>query len=240
MATASSCAGCAATDVLFALSDPLSFLVLVTAYAVVVVLHGSVRDALRGGAGRDAEAWAPTESDWPQSWPLRHVDPFGTIAAAVSGVGWPRPVAATPGRLRGRDLAALLGGPALDVVLGCAALAYAASRGASLRSGGSYLLQDGADLPLDARCALLGGLVALYVGLLSLVPLPPLDGGRLLLGRAPRTPGWEKARYRLAEQNIGLIALLVLLVVPLGGPRPLGLAVLDALATPFLRAVGGG
>jgi hypothetical protein len=41
-----------------------------------------------------------------------------------------------------------------------------------------------------------------FVAALSLVPLPPLPAGACC-SRWPRDPGWQSARYRLVEQNIG-------------------------------------
>ncbi len=87
---------------------------------------------------------------------------------------------------------------------------------------------------------LLAGASQLYLGTLSLVPLPPLDGGRLLFALAPRTQGWQKAQYTLVEQNIGLAALLALLVIPLGGPLPLLPSLLDTVLSPVLKLLCGG
>ena len=75
---------------------------------------------------------------------------------------------------------------------------------------------------------------------LSLVPLPPLDGGRLLFALAPRSPGWQKAEYQLDERNIGIAVLLALLLIPLGGPQALLPVLLDTLAGPLLDRVTGG
>jgi membrane-associated protease RseP (regulator of RpoE activity) len=47
---------------------------------------------------------------------------------------------------------------------------------------------------LLARALLMLGLMHVYVGALSLVPLPPLDGGRLLFALAPRSPGLAEGR----------------------------------------------
>ena len=83
------------------------------------------------------------------------------------------------------------------------------------------------------------GLMNVYVGALSLVPLPPLDGGRLLFALGPRTAGWQKAEYQLDERNIGVAVLLALLLIPLGGPQALLPTLLDTLAGPLVRLVTG-
>jgi Zn-dependent protease len=62
--------------------------------------------------------------------------------------------------------------------------------------------------------------VQLLVGVISLIPLPPLEGGRLLFLFTPKTGGWQKAEYNLAERNIGLIIVLVGLIRISGGLTP--------------------
>jgi membrane-associated protease RseP (regulator of RpoE activity) len=56
------------------------------------------------------------------------------------------------------------------------------------------------------------GMVQLLVGVISLIPLPPLEGGRLLFLFTPRSIGWQKAEYQLAERNIGVIIVLLCLI----------------------------
>jgi membrane-associated protease RseP (regulator of RpoE activity) len=110
-----------------------------------------------------------------------------------------------------------------------------------IASTSASLLQHGVRLePLSARAALLFGMMNLYVGLLSLVPLPPLDGGRLLFALAPRSIGWQKAAYQLIDNNVGIAVLLLLLLLPLGGPQALLPVILDDIASPLARLVTGG
>jgi membrane-associated protease RseP (regulator of RpoE activity) len=104
----------------------------------------------------------------------------------------------------------------------------------------SLPLQYGAGIDLAPSALVLFGLANLMTGLLSLVPLPPLPGGRLLFGLAPRTPGWQKAEYQLVERNIGIAVLLALLLIPLGGPQALLPTLLDTIAGPLVRLVTGG
>jgi Zn-dependent protease len=175
--------------------------------------------------------------------PRRHIDPFGAIAGLIAGFGWARPLDPMPGRRRRAGLvASCLAGPAVNLLLGMGAMvAFRVMSGIHLPVATAKLLQDGTPAlgALDTA-ALLFGLMNLYVGVLALVPLPPLDGGRLLFGLAPRTVGWQKAEYHLVEQNIGLVAVLVLLLLPLGGPQALLPAVLDHVVSPLVRIATGG
>lgn len=137
-----------------------------------------------------------------------------------------------------------LSGPAVNLIAGVVLLlGWRMQFGPAeeLRGGAAYALQHG--LALDSVpgvLLLLAGASQLYLGALSLVPLPPLDGGRLLFGLAPRTHGWLKAEHHLVERNIGTAVLLALLIIPLGGPVPVLPQVLDTLLAPVLRVLVGG
>jgi Zn-dependent protease len=227
--------------VLYALRDPLSFVVLLVSFLVAVTLHGWVQAVVAARVGlRAPAAEGRTAPD-----PRRHLDPFGAIAAAISGIGWAKPVAAPDRRRRGPLLAVLLSGPAVNVLLGLAVLAVVPVVAAATGSLFGFvdptrLLQTGIGGDLLPRVLLLFGLSNLMVGLLSLVPIPPLDGGRLLFALGPRSVGWQKAEYHLDERNIGVAVLLVLLLIPLGGPQALLPAVLDTVAGPLVRLITGG
>ena len=222
-----------------ALGHPLSFLVLLVSFVVAVTLHGWVACLAADRAGDRR----PRMEGRLRPDPRRHVDPFGAVAGLIAGFGWARPLDPMPGRRRrGGLLASSLAGSVANLVLGIGAMvAFGAMTGFQVRAASSILLQEGAPgLAAAETAALIFGLMNLYVGVLSLVPLPPLDGGRLLFGLAPRTVGWQKAEYHLVEQNIGLVAILVLLLLPLGGPQALLPAVLDHIVSPIVRLATGG
>lgn len=221
---------------LYALGQPVSFLVLLVSFLIAVTLHGWVQARAAARLGEQA----PRLEGRTTPDPRRHVDPFGAIGAAVSGAGWSRQVELSPRRSRGQVVTVLLSGVVVNAVVGVAALVgYRAAGGPPV--GGTLLaLQRGVDGDLGLVALYLFGLMNVAVALLSIVPLPPLPGGQLLFALAPTTPGWQKARYRLVEQNIGTGVLLALLLIPLGGPQPLLPTVLDTLLQPALRPVLGG
>lgn len=222
---------------LYALDDPVSLLVLVASFLVAVTVHGWVQAlvATRTGDRRPA-AERRTRPD-----PRRHVDPFGAVGAAIAGVGWAKPVDPPDRRRRGALVAVLLSGAVANLVVGFGALVAFRLAGAAVVGASVQQLQYGvgAGLDLVPRALLLFGLMNVFVGLLSLVPLPPLDGGRLLFALAPRTPGWQKAEYHLDERNIGVAVLLALLLIPLGGPQALLPVLLDTVAGPLIDLVTG-
>lgn len=220
---------------LYALGDPVSFVLLVVLFLLCVVLAGWLSALACARAGlAEVRAEGRTRPDL-----RRHVDPFGAVGGAISGIGWARPV--DPGLRRGAGTAlALLLGPLVVLALGLVALAALGATVGGLSGASSVLLQRGASgLALGQRAWLLGGLMAVYVGALSLVPLPPLPGGHALLAVAPRTVGWQKVRYHLVDRNIGTAVVLALLLIPLGGPTALLPTVLDLVLSPLVSVVSG-
>lgn len=223
---------------LYALGDLTSFLLLLVASVVALTLHGWLTALLSARTGdRQVAAEGRLVPD-----PRRQIDPFGAIAALVGGVGWSRAVQAPARGRRGAVLLTTLVPAGVLVVLGLALLAaWHVVSGASIASGGdvSLLLRDETPfLPLVDLVLLLSGAVLLVDGLLSLVPLLPLAGGRLLFALAPRSRGWQQAEQQLGERNIGTVVLLALCLFVTS--VPLLPAVLDAVAGPLAALVTRG
>jgi Zn-dependent protease len=123
--------------------------------------------------------------------PLAHVDWLGTailpfITSLVGGgfIGWGRPVQTQPAKLRGglNGLALVsVAGPASNVVMAVllALLAVATAH----------------PLPALARFLQQGVVLSLYLAILNMLPIPPLDGSKLLLAaRIPLVIYQELAR----------------------------------------------
>jgi len=220
--------------VLYALGDPVSFLLLLAATVVALTLHGWVSALVTARTGD--RSLGPEGRLRPD--PRRQIDPFGAIAALVGGAGWSARVR-TPGRRRrGALLASCLAGAVVLLVVGAAALlAFSLLGRVAVGGGSAQLLRSGVSgLPLGQRALLLGGLVHLSDAVLSLLPLLPLAGGRLLFALAPRTRGWQQAEYQLGERNIGVAILLALsLLAP-----ALLFTVLGAFVDPLARLLTGG
>ena len=160
--------------------------------------------------------------------PIPHIDPFGSIIVpalgALSGVpviGWAKPVPVNPNRLRNqrRDMLFVsLAGPATNLSLMLVA-AYIARSLYKPTLGQLFIYLD--QLPLPVLFALLFAQVNLFLGVLNLLPIPPLDGSALLERVLPREwlPGWYRFR------PYGILVLFVLVFY--GG--------LGHLFNPFLR-----
>lgn len=140
--------------------------------------------------------------------PLRHIDPLGTIVVptalfATTGFvfGWAKPVPVNYHALRQpkRDMMwVAAAGPAANAVM---ALGWAMLFKFALMSGGGagdYLYEIGKA----------GIMVNVILMVLNLLPIPPLDGGRILVGLLPNKLAWSFARI----EPYGFPILLLLLV----------------------------
>lgn len=143
--------------------------------------------------------------------PLRHVDPIGTVLVpgllAVLGgfiFGWAKPVPVNYYRLRQpkRDMALVaLAGPLSNLLMalgwGLMALIGHGLRDTVSAIGEPLLLMGIAGIDVNVM-----------LGVLNLLPIPPLDGSRVLVGMLPDRFGAAIARL----EPYGLLILLVLLV----------------------------
>ena len=155
-------------------------------YAIPVLLSITVHEAAHGYAARhfgDNTAYALGRVTLN---PLKHIDPVGTILMplmlylATSGAflfGYAKPVPVRFGNLRNpkRDMIwVALAGPAVNFVQ------------ALLWGVVFYLLQvGGISEPFFIEMAQGGILVNVVMVVFNLFPLPPLDGGRILVGLLP-------------------------------------------------------
>ena len=156
-----------------------------------------------------AHAWVATKmgDDTPRREgrvtlnPLAHVDWIGTallpaLTSLFGGgfIGWGKPVNTNPSRLRwGHNGLALvaLAGPASNVIF-AVILGVAAVKAADL-------------MPAFSEYAARGVRLSLYLALFNLLPVPPLDGSKLLLAaKVPYAVYAELAR-------VGILLLVVAL-----------------------------
>lgn len=119
--------------------------------------------------------------------PFKHLDPIGTLLLFLIGFGWARPVPVNPGNLkdpRRNMLWVALGGPAAN--LGLALLSALALRGFGQLATGA---EAGGIVAMVLQPLILMAAFSLYINsvllVINLMPVPPLDGGRVLIGLLP-------------------------------------------------------
>lgn len=137
--------------------------------------------------------------------PLKHVDILGLAMLAIFKVGWWKPVPIDPRRFKNPKLGMVLtalAGPMSNVLLCVIAAA-----------GYTVSMFHAAWLEIPAL-EWLGEFfyVVFYVSaglaVFNLIPLPPLDGSKVLFGLLPDRWYWMLMRY----ERYGMVALMVLLV----------------------------
>jgi Zn-dependent protease len=159
--------------------------------------------------------------------PLRHVDRFGTILLpgfllifqlltihrVVFMFGWAKPVPVSAWKFRdprrGMALVAVAG-PAMNFFLAWIAVLLMPGPSGPVATGVDYLEAAIAQHPVVGVFLFYFLLTNLVLGLFNLLPIPPLDGGRIAVGLLPL----ELARRwaRLERAGIVLVILLVFLV----------------------------
>ena len=158
--------------------------------------------------------------------PLRHIDPIGTVLVpglllAVGGplFGWAKPVPVATSVLRNPRRAMVLvalAGPAANLFM---AAVWCAVLGGIARVNGNETLDGWIALMAQA-----GIVINVVLAVFNLLPIPPLDGGRVLMGLLP-------PRLSASLEKIEPVGLFIVLGLSAFG-------VLGWLFNPAYRAVG--
>jgi Zn-dependent protease len=148
--------------------------------------------------------------------PIKHIDPVGTLL--VPGIllllggfvfGWAKPVPVTYENLRHpkRDMALVaVAGPLANLAMGLM-WALILKLGLTLGTTQSWI-----GVPL-AYMGVAGISINVMLMVLNLLPLPPLDGGRVVSGLLPDKLSWQFGRL----ENYGFFILLGLLATGMLG-----------------------
>jgi len=149
--------------------------------------------------------------------PIKHIDLLGTIILPgillVTGTGfifgWAKPVPVDPRNFKNplRDMAIVaLAGPVSNLLM-AVAWALVTRLGVTIGAGAEAI-----SLPL-IYTGVAGISINLVLAMLNLLPIPPLDGSRILTGLLPSYWAWQYNRL----EKYGFIILLLLLYTKLLG-----------------------
>ncbi|WP_345797181.1 site-2 protease family protein [Castellaniella sp. MT123] len=187
----------------------------IAVYALPVLFAITLHEAAHGYVARFFGDPTAQQAGRISLNPLRHIDPVGTIVVPLvllfvtrfmgGGLlfGWAKPVPVDWSRLRRPKqdmLWVALAGPASNLFM---AIVWVLLWRLMLSMG---LIQSGSDF--WSRMAYAGVQVNLILMALNLIPLPPLDGGRIVFSLLPPRMAWQYGRI----EPYGLVILVVLMM----------------------------
>ena len=144
--------------------------------------------------------------------PFKHIDPFGTLllpglliaSGAPFVFGWAKPVPVNFNRLRNRrrdSIMVALAGPGINLVLAILSVLVL-----------SQLMPETMPeaMPWWVRMLAFSVLINLVLVMFNMLPLLPLDGGRVLNGLLPPRIAEKHAK----TERFGMAILILLIIVP--------------------------
>lgn len=143
--------------------------------------------------------------------PLKHLDPLGLLAFVLTQmIGWAKPVPVDGRYFKNPRMGMALvsaAGPASNFVLAVlSALLLNGLEFAARYAGGSPL---GAMVLVPLIYMTIASVqVNIALGVFNLLPIPPLDGGHLLMGVLPRRMAWQLSK--LERWGFVLVILLAI------------------------------
>ena len=132
--------------------------------------------------------------------PLAHLDPIGALMMLIAGFGWAKPVPVNPFFFKGNRTTGMmlvsLAGPLVNLIV-----AYIAYLIFVLGNG----FFDNAFMNLFLRtCVTLN----IYLAVFNLIPIPPLDGSKILAGFLPKQTAFK---FLSTMEQYGFLILMALI-----------------------------
>lgn len=157
--------------------------------------------------------------------PLSHLDPIGTIMLFLIHLGWAKPVPVNPYYFRNprKDMMWVsLAGPGANILT---ALGF----GLVIRFLNFFPINPDLGSPLSGiiiQMIVFGLIINLVLAFFNLIPIPPLDGSKILMGILP--PQYEEPLMQL--ERFGPFLLLGIIFIG----RALHIPILWGILSPFV------
>ena len=196
--------------------DIASFIQILSLYALPAILAITLHEAAHGYTAKRLGDLTAYQEGRISLNPLKHIDPIGTLVVPAvlliaSGgklaFGWAKPVPVNFSRLRNpkRDMFwVAAAGPAVNLLM---AIGWAIIFKIVVTSPVNYFTDP-------ALAMAQGGIVInLVLMVLNLLPIPPLDGGRIAVSLLPNSMAYSLARL----EPYGLLIIMLLMVTDILG-----------------------
>ncbi len=165
--------------------------------------------------------------------PLAHLDPMGTIMLLISGFGWAKPVMVNPLNLRGNARTSMAivaaAGPISNLVM---AILFALP----VRFGLVNLeFSSSGAIPSIGFLLFTFIWINLILMFFNLIPIPPLDGSKILMGILPP----EMSQWMRSLEQYGFLILMgFIFILPRFGLDVLGVLVSGPAQTVLFALIG--
>ncbi len=196
--------------------DIAGFIQILSLYALPAILAITLHEAAHGYAAKRLGDLTAYQEGRISLNPLKHIDPIGTLVVPAvlliaSGgklaFGWAKPVPVNFSRLRNpkKDMFwVAAAGPAVNLLM---AIGWAIVFKLVVTSPVNYFTDP-------ALAMAQGGIVInLVLMVLNLLPIPPLDGGRIAVSLLPNSMAYSLARL----EPYGLLIIMLLMVTDILG-----------------------
>lgn len=177
--------------------------------------------------------------------PFKHLDLFGTIMLVFAGFGWGKPVEIDPRNfnrnmsLSKAEAIVSAAGPLMNFILAILfeivlCLIIKLAPGIEMANGMLLVLNQAVGIAVEVVQSIIS--INIGLGIFNLIPLPPLDGSKILCGFLPyNAKNWIESHSQIFELifiALWIVGILSLIV------RPIILFVNSGLTNLFLSMFG--
>lgn len=146
--------------------------------------------------------------------PLRHLDPIGTISLLFFGFGWAKPVQVDPYFYRNKKEGMMwtaLAGPLMNFFVAFIAVLLT---GFLMKFGTNWIYTSQVGNYIFMFLVILAQ-INIGLGIFNLIPIPPLDGSKILMGILKEDTYFKLMQY---ENYFMILLILLLSMGTLNGP----------------------
>jgi Zn-dependent protease len=155
------------------IKDPLAFMILSVLLLYSIIFHELAHGWVAYKMGDPTAKWLGRLT----LNPVKHLDPIGTLMLLIVGFGWAKPVPINLGNIPGdkrRKALILVSAAGITANIICAFIALLLFRLISPQPSG-----------MVEQVLILLARINIILAAFNLIPIPPLDGSKILMGFAP-------------------------------------------------------